>query len=158
MFKFVALAKMYTTSLTVTAVAGASAFMLAAPPAHAASKSPASAPGYRCHLSASEPKVSADGHEIIGSGTSMCTGSGWQDQKIVVTLEALPLPTLYQVLAQASTDYSSSRSLTQSVSWPCDFSGTRTYTVETSWYGQNGAVYSFKYPGKSLSLTCSSSS
>lgn len=156
MFKFTALAKTHTRPLTVTAVAGVSAFMLAAPPALAASQSPASAPGYRCQLLASEPKVSADGHEIIGSGTSICTGTGWQDQKIVVTLEAQPLPTLYEVLAQASTDYSSSRTLTQTVSWPCTFSGTRTYTVETSWYGQNGAVYSYKYPGKNLSLTCSS--
>lgn len=156
MFKFIALAKTYPRSLTVTAVAGASAFMLAAPPALAASQSPASAPSYRCQLFASEPRVSADRHEIIGSGTSMCTGTGWQDQKIVVTLEARPLPTLYEVLAQASTDYSSSRSLSQTVSWTCNFTGTRTYTVETSWYGQNGAVYSYKYPGKSLALTCSS--
>ena len=156
MFKFIALAKTYPRSLTVTAVAGASAFMLAAPPALAASQSPASPPSYHCQLFASEPKVSGGGHEIIGSGTSMCTGTGWQDQKIVVTLEARPFPTLYEVLAQASTDYSSSRSLSQTVTWPCNFTGTRTYTVETSWYGQNGAVYSYKYPGKSLSLTCSS--
>lgn len=156
MFKFIALAKTYIRPLTVTAVAGASALVLAAPPALAASQSPTGAGGYRCLLFASEPRVSADGHEIIGRGQSVCTGTGWQDQKIVVTLEAQPFPTLYVVLAQASTAYSSSRVLTQTVTWPCNFSGTRTYTVETSWYGQNGTVYSYRFPAENLALTCSS--
>jgi hypothetical protein len=156
MFKFIALAKRSTRSLTVTAVVSASALVLAATPAVAASQSQVSVPSYHCHLFASEPKLSTDGHEITGLGTSTCTGTGWQDQKLVVTLEAQILPMLYVVVAQVSTDYSSSRSLQQTVSWPCTFSGTGTYTIETSWYGENGAVYSYKYPGKSLNLTCTS--
>lgn len=155
MFKLISLAKRHMRSLTVTVTVSASALVLGAPPALAATQSQASGPPYRCQLFASEPKLSTDGHEITGLGTSMCTGTGWQDQKIVVTLEAQPLPTLYVVLAQASTDYSSSPFLEQTVSWPCTFSGTGTYTIETSWYGTNGAVYSYKYPGKSLNLTCS---
>lgn len=155
MFEFIPLAKRYARSLTVTAVVSASALVVAAPPAAAASQTKASVPPYHCQLFASEPRVSADGHEITGLGTSTCTGTGWQDQKLVVSLEAQPLPWLYEVLAQASTDYSSSPFLQQKVSWPCSFSGTGTYTIETSWYGKNGAVYSYKYPGKSLKLTCS---
>lgn len=154
MFKFMALATRYTRPLIVT-VAGASALVLTASPAGAVSQQQASRPPYSCKLFASEPRVSPDRHEITGLGTSRCTGTGWQDQKIVVTLEANPLPTLYLVLAQASTAYSSSASLKQTVSWPCTFTGTGTYTVETSWYGANGAVYSYEYPGKSIKLNCS---
>lgn len=154
MFEFIAPAKRYIRSLTMMAAVSACALVLAAPPALAASQSQASVPGYDCHLFASEPRVSADGHEITGRGAAVCTGTGWQDQKIVVTLEAKPFPTLYEVLARASTDYSSSRFLQQTVSWACTFSGTRTYTVETSWYGQDGALYG-AINSPDVSLTCS---
>lgn len=154
MIRFIARAKRYTRPLAVAAMVGTSALVLAAPPALAASQSQAGGPPYHCQIFASEPKVSTDGHEITGFGTSRCTGTGWQDQKIVVSLESHNLPTLYVVVAQASTDYSSSASLQQTVSWPCTFSGTGTYTVETSWYGNDGNLYSFNYPGKSLTLTC----
>lgn len=126
-----------------TTVAGASVLALAAPPAFAASQSQ---PWYNCRLFAFEPRVSADHHVITGLGASMCFGAGWQDQKLVVTLLAKPLPTLYEVLAQASTSYTSAGTLEKSVSWTCTFTGTRTYTLETSWYGKNGAAYSFKFP------------
>jgi hypothetical protein len=156
MFRLIALAKKYTRPLIVPVVVGASALVLTAQPAGAVSQSQPSVPPYHCQIFASEPKLSTDGHAITGVGTSMCTGTGWQDQKLVVTLEAQPLPTLFQVLAQASTDYSSSPSLEQTVSWPCPFITPGPYTIETSWYGQSGAVYSYKYPAKSLNLTCSS--
>ncbi|SRR5260370_22444007 len=155
MFKFLALAKRYTRPLAVTMVVSASALVFTAPSAGAARLSQASVPPYRCHLFASEPRLSTDGHEITGVGASKCTGTGWQEQKLVVSLEAQPFPTLCEVLAQASTGYSSSPSLKETVSWPCTFSGTRPYTIETSWYGTNGAVYSYKYPAQSLNLTCS---
>ena len=71
-------------------------------------------------------------------------------------LEAHNFPTLYEVLAQASSDYSSKRSLRETVSWPSTFSGTRTYTMETAWYGQDGTLYAYKFPAESVSLTCSS--
>ena len=61
----------------------------------------------------------------------------------------------YNVVAQASTDYSSSSSLSQKVSWSCIPGVTATYTIETSWYGRNGELYSFAYPGASIKLTCS---
>jgi hypothetical protein len=156
LFKFTELAKRYTRPLTVTAAVSASALVLAASPALAASQPQASVPRYYCQLFVSEPKVSPDGHEITGSGGSTCTGTGWQDQKVVVLVEAHDFPTLYEVLAQASTDYSSSRSLRETVSWPCTFSGTRTYTIETAWYGDDGNLYASKFPAQSLSLTCSS--
>jgi hypothetical protein len=155
MFKLIAMTKRHTRSLIVMAVVSASTLVLTATPAVAASQSQAVVPSYHCQLFASEPKVSTDGHEITGRGASMCTGTGWQDQKIIVTLEAQPLPWLYVVLAQTSTDYSSSPFLEQTVSWPCTYTGTGTFTIETSWYGENGAVYSYKYPAKSLDLNCS---
>jgi len=155
MFKFTELAKRCARPLTVTAAASASALVLAASPALAASQPQTSVPRYDCRLFVSEPKVSPDGHEITGRGGSTCRGTGWQDQKVVVFLEAHNFPTLYEVLAQASTDYSSSRSVRARVSWPCTFSGTRTYTMETAWYGDDGNLYAYKFPAESVSLTCS---
>lgn len=134
-----------------TTVTGASVLALAAPPAFAATRSQSF---YDCRLSAFEPRVSWDHHVITGLGASMCFGTGWQDQKLVVTLLAQPLPTLYEVIAQASTGYTSAGTLEKSVSWTCTFTGTRTYTLETSWYGKNGAAYSYKFPAQSVKLTC----
>jgi hypothetical protein len=156
MFKFTELAKRYTRPLAVTAAVSASALVLPASPAIAASQPQASVPRYDCRLFVSEPRVSHDGHEISGRGGSTCTGNGWQDQKVVVLLEAHNFPTLYEVLAQTSSDYSSSRSLRERVSWPCTFTGTRTYTMETAWYGKDGNLYAYKFPAESVSLTCSS--
>jgi hypothetical protein len=135
----------------VTAVAGAGVLALAAPPAVAASQSQSF---YNCRLFAFEPKVSANHHVITGLGASMCFGTGWQDQKLVVTLLAQPLPTLYQVIAQASTGYTAGGTLEKSVSWTCTFTGTRTYTLETSWYGKDGAAYGYKFPPQSVKLSC----
>ncbi|HZR54707.1 MAG TPA: hypothetical protein VFB06_35060 [Streptosporangiaceae bacterium] len=146
MFKFLA-----RRSLVATVVVSISVLALAAPPAVAATQSQ---PFFSCQLFAFQPTVSADHHEITGFGASTCWGNGWQDQKLVVTLLAQPLPTLYQVLAQASTGYSSSWVLRQRVSWACTFTGTRTYTLETSWYGRNGDAYSYKFPPRSIKLTC----
>lgn len=135
----------------MTAVVGASVLALAAPSAVAAH---ASVPSYRCMLSATEPVVSGNGHAITGFGSAMCAGTGWQDQKLSVLLLAHPFPTLYEVVAKASTDYTSVPFLRLTVTWPCTFSGTRLYTVETSWSGDDGAAYSYKFPAQSLKLTC----
>ena len=154
MFRFSAPAKSLTRSLIATAVVSVSALALGATPALATTASQASAPSYRCHFLAFEPRLSADGHEITGKGASLCRGTGWQDQQIVVTLEEQLFPTLYVVRAQASTGYSPSPHLSQAVSWNCTGTGTHLYTIETSWYGQNGAVYSYKFPPESVSITC----
>lgn len=146
--------KRYRRSLVVTTLISASLLGLTAPSAVAASQSPTDPIYYACHLYAFEPRVSFDHHEITGFGASQCFGTGWQDQKLVVTLLAHPFPTLYVVVAQASTGYSSSSILKQTVSWACTFSGTRTYTLETSWYGRNGDAYGFKFPPQSVTLTC----
>ena len=151
---FSGLVKRYTTAAAATAVAGASTLAFAAPPA-AASQPPSAGPPSGCQLFASEPRLSPDGHEIIGVGTSRCLGTGWEDQKLVVALQSKPLPWIYNVVAQASTDYSSSPSLSQKVSWSCIPGVTATYTIETSWYGRNGELYSYAYPGTSIKLTCS---
>jgi hypothetical protein len=154
MIKFISLAKRYSRPLTVAALVGTSALALAAPPALAASQSQDGR--FRCDLFTSEPKVSPDGHAITGTGTSRCTGTGWQDQKVVVTLETQPLPGLLEVVAQASTDYSSSSSVQATLSWPCTFTGPRTYLLETSWYGDDGNRYAFDYPSskRTITLTC----
>jgi hypothetical protein len=152
MFKFIALAKRCPKPLTLTAVVAASALGFAAQPA-LASQSQGNGP-FQCRVFASEPKVSVDGTRIFGHGSSICTGTGYQDQKIVVTLEEHPFPTLYRVLAQASTDYRASREVHQKVSWSCTLSGTHTYTIETSWYGQDGALYG-AINSPDVSLTCS---
>jgi len=149
MFKFIT-----WKSLVATAVVSISVLALAAPSAVAASQSPTDPIYYACHLYAFEPRVSFDQHAITGFGASQCFGTGWQDQKLVVTLLAHPLPTLYIVVAQASTGYSSSSILKETVSWACTFSGTRTYTLETSWYGRSGAAYGYKFALQSVKLTC----
>lgn len=154
MSKLATAAQKYMRSLIALTVAGGGAVMLAAPPAAATEPQTPVAP-YRCQLFASEPRMSPDGHEITGVGSSRCTGTGWQDQKITVTLEEQVLPTLFLVVAQSSTDFSSSQYLQQTVAWPCTFNGTATYTIETSWYGQSGATYAYQYPGHSIKLTCS---
>lgn len=156
MSKFTELAKRYTRPLAVTAAVSASALVLAASPALAASQPLASVPRYDCHIFVSEPVVIDGGHEITARGGSTCTGEGWQDQQIHVLLLTHPFPTLYQVLAQATTGYSSSRVLRETVTWPCTYTGTRTYTMETAWYGDDGNLYAYKSPAESVSLTCSS--
>lgn len=153
MFKLIHPAKKFTRSLIVTVVAGASALALSATPALAAS-SQAGAPFYHCSLSAFEPFVAAEGHEIVGVGASLCMGTGWQDQKLVVTIEEQVMPTLYVVKAQASTGYSGSPFLFRPAVWNCTGTGTHLYTVETSWYGRNGAVYDYRYPPRSVTITC----
>ena len=155
MFKFTELTKRHTGPLAVAAAVSVSALVLAASPALAASQPQTSVPRFDCHVFASEPVVTNGGHEITARGGSTCTGSGWQDQKITVLLLAHPFPTLYEVLAQASTDYSSSRVLRETASWACTFTGTRTYTMETAWYGDNGTRYAYQSPPQSVSLTCS---
>lgn len=146
--------KKYRRSLALTTMVSAGVLAIAAPPAVAASQSRADQVIYGCHLYAFEPRVSFDHHEITGFGASQCFGTGWQDQKLVVTLLAHPFPTLYIVVAKASTGFSSSSILKQTVSWTCTFSGTRTYTLETSWYGRNGAAYGYTFPPQSVTLTC----
>lgn len=145
--------KRHWKSLTMSTAAGASVLALAAPPAVAASQSQASF--YRCLLSAAEPVVSGNGHAITGFGASMCAGTGWQDQKLTVLLLAHPFPTLYEVVARASTSYSSAPFQRLTVTWPCTFTGTRLYTVETSWSGGDGSEYGYKFPAQSVELTCS---
>lgn len=140
-------------ALTVLGVVSASSLALAAP-ALAVGSPQAGTAAYDCGLVASEPHVSADGSEITGIGASLCLGTGWQDQKLVVTLEEQPFPTLYVVRAQASTSYSSSPLLLRTVSWTCTGSGTHPYTIETSWYGKNGSAYSYKFSEQTVSITC----
>lgn len=153
MIKLIARAKRYTRPLAVAAVVSTTALVLAAPPALAASQG---LDGFRCDLFTSAPKVSPDGHAITGTGTSRCIGTGYQDQKVVVSLETQILPGLYSIVAQSSTDYSSSSSVQATVSWPCTYGGPRTYTIETSWYGDNGSRYAFDYPSskRTVTLTC----
>ncbi len=141
-------------SLIVTVAVGASVLALAATPAVAAGDSGASVPVYRCDLFASEPFVTAQGHEIAGSGNSLCVGSGWQDQRLVVTIEEQIFSTLYVVRAQASTRYSTTPFLSKAVVWNCTGSGTHRYTIETSWYGRSGAAYGYTFPPKTVTLTC----
>ena len=154
MIKFFSLAKRYTRPLTVAALAGTSALVLAAPPAMAATQSQDGR--FRCDLFTSEPKVSPDGHTITGTGTSRCTGTGWQDQRVVVTLETQLIPGLLEVVAQSSTDYSSSSTVQATLSWPCTFTGPRTYLLETSWNGDDGDRYAYDYPSskRTITLTC----
>lgn len=140
--------------LIAALAASASVLALTATPALAAGDSRASVPYYRCHLYASEPFVAAQGHEIVASGASVCVGNGWQDQKLVVTLVEQIFSTLYVVRAQASTRYSRSPILSKAVVWNCTGSGTHRYTVETSWYGRNGAAYGYTFPPKTVTLTC----
>lgn len=151
-------AKMTTTRSIMTAATSAIALVFAlffaGTPALASSTAPATAPFYYCELSAAQPHVSDDGHQITAFGSSVCAGTGWQDQKIVVTLEEHLFSTLYVDRAQASTDYSSSRLLLQKVSWDCTGSGTHLFTVETSWYGKDGTAYAYKF-ATDVSLTCS---
>jgi hypothetical protein len=153
--KISGLVKKCATATAATAVVATSAWAFGTSPA-AASQSEGAGPPSDCRLFAGEPRLSPDGHTITGLGTSRCMGTGWEDQKLVVTLEAKPLPWLYLVVAQASTEYTSSPSLEQTVSWPCTPGVTGVYTIETSWYGKDGELYSFKYPGTSITLTCAS--
>jgi hypothetical protein len=154
MFKLIRPAKKFTRSLIVTVAASGSALALSAAPALAADSSQAGVPFYRCHLSASEPFVAAEGNEIVGIGSSLCVGTGWQDQKLVVTIEEQVFSTLYVVRAQASTGYSRSPFLFRPVVWNCTGAGTHLYTVETSWYGRNGAAYGYTFPPRSVTITC----
>jgi hypothetical protein len=153
MFKLSAKAKRFARFLTVTTVASASALALATP-ALAAGNPQASAPVYDCQLFAFEPWLSANGDVITGLGASLCLGTGWQDQKLVVSIEERPFPTLYVVKAQASTGYTSLPLLLKTVSWNCAGTGTHLYTIETSWYGINGSVYSYKFSSETVSITC----
>lgn len=154
MFRLIRPAKKSTRSLIVMVAASASALALSATPAFAAGSSHASMPFYRCNLFASEPFVVAEGHEIVAIGASLCVGTGWQDQKLVVTIEEQVLSTLYVVKAQASTGYSGSPFLFRPVAFGCTGSGTHLYTVEASWYGSNGAAYDYKFSPRSVTLTC----
>jgi hypothetical protein len=147
-------AKKFTRSLIATVAVSASVLTLSATPALGAVSSQAGVPFYRCHLFASEPFVAAEGHEIVGIGSSLCVGTGWQDQKVVVTIEEQVLSTLYVVRAQVSTNYSTSPFLFRLVVWNCTGTGTHLYTVETSWYGRNGAAYSYTFPARSVTITC----
>jgi hypothetical protein len=154
MFTLIRPAKKFTRSLIVTVAVSASALALSATPALGAVSSQAGVPFYHCHLSASEPFVTAEGHVIVAIGSSLCVGTGWQDQKLVVTIEEQVFSTLYVVKAQASTDYSGSPFLFRPVVWNCTGTGTHLYTVETSWYGRNGAAYAYTFPPSSVTITC----
>jgi hypothetical protein len=140
--------------LTVIMVAGVSALALGTP-AQAAQGPSSGPPGYDCLLLSSEPVLSANGDVIRGLGASLCLGTGWQDQELVVSIEEQAFSTLYVVRAKVSTGYSSLPLLADSVSWNCAGTGTHLYTIETSWYGINGSVYAYKFSAETVSITCS---
>ena len=121
----------FTRTAAVTAAAAAAALALTVPPAFAT----ASRPGttfYNCGLRVTEPSLHQ--HVITGIASSSCYGTGWQDQKLVVSVEEYILPWLIAVKAQATTGYSSKASLVQRVSFDCTGTGTHVYTIEASWY------------------------
>ncbi len=155
MFRLSAKAKRLARLMTVTTVASVSALALTTP-ALAAASPQASPPVYDCQLFASEPWLSASGDVITGLGGSLCLGTGWQQQELVVSIEEQAFPTLYVVRAQASTGYTSLPLVLKPVSWNCAGTGTHLYTVETSWYGINGSAYAYKFSSETVSITCSS--
>ncbi|HLK00325.1 MAG TPA: hypothetical protein VKU39_10515 [Streptosporangiaceae bacterium] len=141
----------FTRTATVTTAVTAAALALAVPQALATTSHSGTAT-YNCGLRVTEPSLHE--HVISGIASSSCYGTGWQDQKLVVSVEEYILPWLIAVKAQATTGYSSKASLVQHVSFDCTATGTHVYTIEASWYGASGDVYAFRYPPKKITLTC----
>jgi hypothetical protein len=107
---------------------------------------------YNCTVRVTEPTMHA--HVIYGLATSQCTGTGWQDQRLKVSIEEFVFPTLIEVKATAITDFSASSTLSQWVTFNCAGTGTHYYSVEASWTGADGNAHDYRYPPKEERLSC----